>query len=207
METRTETRVETLEPLSETPLETQETPSEAQAIEGYACSCGFATPNLNEFKGHQMSTWRDRENHQSLGRVNFDTGEVIMPPAKDRTKEQWALAKYGEKPESSTPSPQKGLKPQTQTQHMQQAMEIRLVQRSYTIDYSPTLRIAQIASMRLWGWPDLPLGDFIDTIVYRYFKRCGVSLAGFIVDETEEEKQRREKMVAEFQKGGNDGSS
>ena len=207
-----ETRTETLEPVSETrenletrTSETQET-SEAQAIEGYACSCGFVTPDLNKFKGHQM-TWarRDKENHQSLGRVNIETGEIVMPPAKDRTKEQWAEAKYGKKLElseqpSSSPSVRQKASIQ-QTEAMARAMQIRFVPRIYTIDYSPILRAAQDASIEFWKWPaDMSLGDFIDTVCYMFFKEKGITLVGYIVEETEEERLRREESIKNYQK-------
>ena len=204
--TRMETRTETLEPLSETRENTLETrESESQAIEGYACSCGQTFTDLNLFKGHQMSTGRDRENHQSLGRVNLDTGEIVMPPAKDRTKEQWAEAKYGKKPElseqsSSSPSALKGAKPQ-QAQAMAQAMEIKFVPRVYTIDYSPIIRAGQDAAIRFWGWrPDMPLGNFLDTVIYLFYKEKGITLAGYIVEETEEERQEREAAIKNNQK-------
>lgn len=202
--TRVETRAETLEPLSETREnmpETRENDSEAQAIEAYACSCGLIEPDLNQFKGHQMSTHADRENHQSLGRINTETGEIVMPPAKDRTKEQWAEAKYGKKPElserSSSPSTASKVTPQ-QPEAMQRAMQIRFVPRIYTIDYSPILRAAQDASIEFWRWPaDMSLGDFIDTVLHMFFKEKGITLVGYIVEETEEERQRREAIIKE----------
>ena len=205
-ETRVETHSETLEPISETRENTLETrESEAQAIEGYACSCGLTFPDLNKFKGHQMSTHADREDHQSLGRVNLETGEIVMPPAKDRTKEQWAEAKYGRKPETFEQSSAKALPSQQsqQSQAMAQAMQIKFVPRIYTIDYSPILRAAQDAAIKFWGWrPDMPLGNFIDTVMYLFYKEKGITLAGYIVEETEEERLEREAAIENHNNGG-----
>ena len=60
----------------------EELKSEAQALEGYLCSCGLQEFDVNQFKKHMLVTSKDRKNHESRGRVNFDTGQLIMPPAK-----------------------------------------------------------------------------------------------------------------------------
>jgi len=185
----------------------EETLGEAQAIEGYACSCGAVFPDLGKFRGHMASTRKDRVNHQSLGRINLDTGEITMPPAKDRTPEQWAEAKYGKKVEkpqvaSSGGSKTPTIAPKTpirQTEIMAQAVQIKFVPRVYTIDYSPILRAAQDAAIRYFGWrPEMPLGNFIDTLCYLYFKEKGITLAGYIVEETEEEREEREVAVRQY---------
>lgn len=95
------------------------------------------------------------------------------------------------------------------TSIMGSASSLNLITRSYTIDFPPILRLAMEASKRFWAWPDLPLGDFIVTIVYRYFKGCGITLGGIEIDETEPERAEREAMVAasmqERENGGNEG--
>lgn len=189
---------------AETPLEEvhEETISEAQAIEGYACSCGATFNDLGKFRSHQALTRNDREHHQSQGRVNLATGEITMPPAKDRTKEQWAEAKYGKKEEKpQTPAAKPSTAPKTtpirQTEIMAQAVEIKFVPRVYTIDYSPILRAAQDAAIKFFDWrPEMPLGNFIDTVCYLFFKEKGITLAGYIVEETEEERAEREAAIA-----------
>jgi len=65
---------------------------EAQAVEGYGCICGFKTDNGKELRTHLMAMGKQdgKGAHESLGRINLQTGEVIMPPpsAQDsRTKE------------------------------------------------------------------------------------------------------------------------
>lgn len=176
---------------------------EAQALEGYLCSCGLQEVDVNLFKKHMLVTSKDRKNHESRGRVNFATGEVIMPPAKDRTKEQWKLAKYGLKidaPLGRTGKPAVQIRP---AEVLAQANQIRLVPRIYTIDYSPIMRAGHQAVIDLWGWPaDMPLGEIIDRIFHDWFKGKGVTLAGYIVTETEEQKTRREAAVAAKNNGG-----
>ena len=191
--------------------EVQEEESESQAIEGYACTCGLRTIDVDEFRGH-MGKFRKRPaEHHSLGRVNFDTGEVTMPPAKERSKEQWQEAKYGKRDETRVAeSPKEDIRGSKKvvtkkgpipTEVLGQAMEIKFVPRVYTIDYSPILRIAQDAAVKYWGWrPEMPLGNFIDTVIYLFFKEKGIILAGYIVEETEEEKLERETAIETYQK-------
>lgn len=66
-----------------------EAQGEAQAIEGYGCTCGFRTTDNKEIRGHvfNMSRQDGKGTHQSLGRINLQTGEVIMPPFRQRTPE------------------------------------------------------------------------------------------------------------------------
>ena len=179
--------------------------SEAQAIEGYACSCKEVFPDLGQFRSHFGLTRNDRANHQSLGRINIGTGEITMPPAKDRTKEQWAEAKYGKKeekvqPTAVTPRPPSPTKPIRHTEVMAQAVEIKFVPRVYTIDYSPILRAAQDAAIKYFGWrAEMPLGNFIDTVMFLFFKEKGITLAGYIIEETEEEREEREAAIKQRQ--------
>lgn len=184
-------------------LQPEEAASEAQAIEGYLCSCGLEEYDLKAFKKHMLVTSKDRKNHESRGRVNFQTGEVIMPPAKDRTKEQWKLAKYGL---PSTSATTEGGKPATKMRTIDvvaQATQIRLVPRIYTIDYSPIMRAAHQAVHELWGWPvDMTLGEILDTIIHTMFKDRGVTLAGYIIEETPEEKEARLAAIAKNKHNG-----
>ena len=173
--------------------------SESQVSDGYICSCGETFAGNREFKGHYLTAGRDGSEHRSRGRVNMETGEITMPPWNERTAEQKKESRYAKKkdrPSSSTVSATSS----RQTEVLAQAVELKFVPRIYTIDYSPVIRMAQDASRAVWGWPELPLGDFLDTIIYRYFSRCGVILAGFIVDETKGEQEAREKSIAEFKK-------
>ncbi len=64
--------------------------SEAQTIEGYGCTCGFKTDNAEELRIHVMrgALMDGKGTHKSLGRINMQTGEVIMPPWNKRAKEQ-----------------------------------------------------------------------------------------------------------------------
>ena len=63
--------------------------SEAQAIESYACSCGFMTEDAKEIRTHVMLMGKQdgKGTHKSLGRINLQTGEVIMPSWNKSTKE------------------------------------------------------------------------------------------------------------------------
>lgn len=187
----------------ETPQSTVGNPvGNTESVEGWACSCGFETTELNKFKAHQLATWKEREAHQSLGRINLETREVLMPPAKDRTPEQWAEAKKRKKSRSSNRISTASKAPAAQrTESLTSAMQISFVPKVYTVDYSPIMRAAQDAAVRFWGWrEDMPLGNFLDTVLYLFFKEKGITLAGYIIEETEEERLQREAEIAEFNK-------
>lgn len=185
---------------SEIPQEipAEELANQAQALEGYLCSCGQKEIDVNKFKKHMLITAKDRSNHESMGRINFDTGEIIMPPAKHRTKEQWRIAKYGNKPETVPVG--KGGRTPTQikpAEILAQATSLRLIPRIYTIDYSPIMRSAHQAVHELWGWPtDMTLGEILDTILHTFFKDRGVTLGGYIIEETPEQKEHRLSILA-----------
>ncbi|TES86930.1 hypothetical protein E3J95_00745 [Candidatus Aerophobetes bacterium] len=177
--------------------------TEPQAIDGYGCSCGFVTPTLKEFRKHFCEVARKREKgvHKSIGRINLQTMEVTMPPYLERSPEQKRESEYAVKKESKsgtgktagTAVPAVAIKP---TEVLADASIIKFVPRVFTCDYSPVMRAAQEASRKLWGWPDMPLGDFLDTVIHMFFKSCRVTLTGYIVEETEEERMERERQVA-----------
>lgn len=184
----------------------------AQAIELYSCICGENFNIKKDFTGHLLSAGRrdGKGIHKSRGRVNTETGEITMPPWEQRTDEQREESK-----ESRRRDLPKGAKSNISnvsvrnTDILAGAQELKFVSRVYTLDYSPIVRMAQEAAVRYWGWPaNLPLGDFLDTAIYRYFRSCGIQLLGIIIDETPEETRKREEKVAASnkQKESNNGS-
>ncbi len=155
------------------------------------CVCGYSTTNSGTFGGHLL--WMGRKEpgkHKSKGLVDIVTGEVAIPPVADRTPDDVKEVKKISGKESAA------TKTQSRTSTLRTAMQLQFVPRTYTMDYSPILRAGQEAAVKVWGWPiDIPLGDFLDTIVYYFFKDRNVTLAGFIVEETEEEKVAREQTL------------
>ena len=202
--------------------------STLQAGEGYKCSCGFITDRRGTFTGHLMSANRKEPGeHESEGRCDMITGDITMPPTKDRTPEQLLETRYGVRneeklliegdaeviegsaPKKKTPAKKAPQATVRTTEVMANASQLRFVPRIYTIDYSPILRAAQEASSRLWGWrANMPLVNFIDTVIFNYFNDHGIILAGYIYDETEEEREMRERQVLEYleQRGDDNGS-
>lgn len=185
--------------------------TEPQSSDGYKCSCGKIFPTRKEFNTHQLLAPRQEGGeHKSEGRVNLETGEITMPPwnqRSDEQKSQTVFAAKKEKPQKADAGKPKREPPEQKkpTEVLAGAMEIKFVPRVYTIDYSPVLRSAQEAAIRYWGWPpNMSLGDFLDTVIYLFFKEKGIILVGYIVDETEEERAAREaalKSFKETQKG------
>jgi len=171
---------------------------QSQAIEGYGCSCGFMTENLTEFRRHLFSKQRDPETvHRSIGRVNMITGEVIMPPWKERTPEQIEEAKHGRRKKAK--GGDGANTPAKTTDVLAEAQQIKFVPRVYTADYTPIMRMAQDAAVRYWGWrPDMPLENFIDTCLYLFFKEKGIILGGYIVEEEALETLEEQKKEVEY---------
>lgn len=173
---------------------------ESQAIEAYACSCGFTSPELGAFRGHLLSNAKDKENHHSMGRINIETGEIVMPPADQRTPEQWKEAKYGKKTEGKKSSKSEKSSSMKPIDNISGATEVKFVPRVYTIDYSPILRMAFDAAVKIFGWrADMPFGNFLDTVIYLYFKEKGVTLAGYVVDDDLLQSFEEERREAEAQ--------
>ncbi len=53
--------------------------------------------------------------------------------------------------------------------------------------YTRIMHIARVVTIKEWGWPeDMPIGDFIDTILYHFFKDRGITLKDYIVEEEHE---------------------
>jgi len=80
-------------------VEAREKHGKAQAIEGYACVCGFKTDDGKEIRTHVMlmSAQDGKGTHKSLGRINLQTGEIVLPPWNKRTKEQKRQSTYGKR--------------------------------------------------------------------------------------------------------------
>ena len=181
---------------------------EAQAIEGYGCICGFTTTDKKEFTAHlfSMSRQEGKGTHTSLGRVNLQTGEVIMPPWERRTLDQKRGSKHAKKKSVAHGSGAQGgavIPPVRITDTLANAQELRFVPRIYTTDYSPIIRAAQDAAVEFWHWPvNMTLGDFLDTALHLLFKEHGITLAGYTISdearealEAELKEQRAEEVV------------
>lgn len=166
------------------------------ADQAYGCICGEKSPNLALFRRHMvLGPKQDGPGvHKSLGVINIKTGVVIMPPVSQRTPEQKEKAKFiNRKPGSTKPD---STPLSRQTAILSHASTIQFVPRSFTTTYTPIMQAAQKASQDIWDWPEMPLEDFIDTVFFYFFRSKGVILAGYIVDETEEERAQREAKIA-----------
>jgi len=169
-------------------VEAQSEYSEAQVIEGYGCTCGFKTDNSKEIRTHVMlmSAQDGKGTHKSLGRINVQTGEVIMPPWNRRTKEQKQQSAHGKHTRGvGTAGTGGGVVATVRTTDvLADAQELRFVPRVYTTDYSPIIRAAQDAAVEFWKWPsDMTLGDFLDTALHLLFREHGVTLAGYTISD------------------------
>ena len=45
------------------------------------------------------------------------------------------------------------------------------------------MHIARLVTVKEWNWPeDLPFEDFLDTIIYHFYKDRGITLKDYIVE-------------------------
>ena len=66
---------------------------------------------------------------------------------------------------------------------------IRFVPKVETCEYTPIMAVARQVAVEKWGWrPDMPFENFIDTILFYFFKDRGIILQSYI-DEEELEKE------------------
>jgi len=159
----------------------------SQSIDGYKCSCGFITEDKKKFFGHfrlnRQAKREGTERHESQGRVNMLTGEITMPSYNERTPDQKAESNFGRK-ETQLRADGKARTLRT-TEMLAQASEIRFVPRIYTTTYTPIMMQAQDASVKVWGWrSNMPLENFLDTVLFMFFKEHGVELGQYTVDPT-----------------------
>jgi len=143
-----------------------------------------------------LPPWEDRslEDREKTKYGGLDGADDNREEKSEKNDEK--SGKSDEKSGKSGKSDGKGpkvTKPETtilQTTNVADAQEIRVVPRIYTMDYSPMMRAGQDAATRLWGWrANMPLGNFIDTVLYLFFEEKGVTLCGYIVNDSLVEKE------------------
>lgn len=62
---------------------------------------------------------------------------------------------------------------------------LRLTGTRIDAEYTPIMAMARMAAIDEWKWPpDIKIEDFLDTVLYHFFKDRGITLQGYIVDES-----------------------
>jgi hypothetical protein len=153
-------------------------------IEGYGCICGFKTQDKTEFTNHVMQAARQdgKGTHKSKGRIDMATGDVIHPPWANRTDEERKQTRQKAKGDGRSADGEKEEKPQGKAPLLVESQQIKVVPRTFVMDYTPIMRMAQDASQKFFHWRvDMPFENFIDTCLYYFFKEHGVTLGGYIV--------------------------
>lgn len=70
------------------------------------------------------------------------------------------------------------------TTDINNAQVIRFQPHVITYPFTPIMAIARQVAIEEWNWPsDIRFEDFIDTILYQFFKDRGIILQGYIVEE------------------------
>jgi hypothetical protein len=157
----------------------------SQALEGYGCVCGFTCDDINKLRTHLIQSGRKEKGvHKSIGRINLLTKDVVLPPWTERSKDERASSSFSLKNEKSRAQVTiGGGVTRVVTDNVGEATDLRFVPRVYTTTLTPIMQTAPIAAQRQWGWrADMPFINFLDTVIYNYFKEHGITLAAYIVD-------------------------
>ena len=178
--------------------EEREEREEASTVtEAWACICGFNTSDKKEFTSHLLfGGKRDGKGvHKSRGFINLETEESILPPWSERTDKQKSEGIPSKKSVAKAEKRETAvLETKRQTEVLEEAQEIKFISKVFTSSYTPIMRAAREAATRFWGWrADMPLENFLDTVIYNFFKEKGIILAGFIVEEEAETIEEKEK--------------
>lgn len=161
----------------------EEVNSQAQSGDGYLCSCDFITDDKTKFLLHiAQGNKRDGKGfHQSKGRINMETGEITMPPVKQRTKEQLRQSKHAKRTQKDSEGK---VIASRSTDVLANATEVRFIPRIFTCTLTPIMIQGEHASRKWLGWPQLTFEDFLDTVIALAFKQWGIRLGEYGVDES-----------------------
>ena len=161
----------------------------------YTCTCGFRDPKPLVVGAHigRMSR-KEPGMHTSGGKINVETGEVVLPPVKDRTPEQkHEMQRKSASKLKADKKAARSVRLQNQaaipiaklprTTNLSEASLFRFTPKMIEGVVTPIMIDAREAAIREWGWPaDMDWTDFIDTWFYHSFKACGVTLHTYTVD-------------------------
>jgi hypothetical protein len=153
----------------------------------YSCTCGFNTTDLAEFRRHLVIYSREGKGLHRSVRIAAPQQEPTEPPKNEAPPQP----KIEETPKTEQSKPEnKPVKAKAEptlaaekaTTNPQEATQLRIVPRTFTITYTPIMMNAQLAAIREWGWPqDMSIENFLDTIIYHAFRDRGIILQGYVV--------------------------
>jgi hypothetical protein len=144
----------------------------------YTCICGFTTEHKNEFQYHLLKGGREEKGQHRSARLasNYPQASQATPEATQAEVQPQSKTQEKPKPKVET------LALERTTTNPQEATQLRIVPRTFTITYTPIMMNAQLAAIREWGWPqDMSIENFLDTIIYHAFRDRGIILQGYVV--------------------------
>jgi hypothetical protein len=172
-------------------------PAEPEATKAYVCTCGYKEADWKKFSGHLLAVSRKEPgSHHSKGFIDLISGEVIRPPAAQRTLQQKTAVEKESREKRRAAQGREPSRPSvTQyTSNLNAAQQIQFIPRVITMDFSPVLRAAYDCARREWGW-DMEFPDWLDTWVYKSYKMVGVTLNDYSIEETPEEREERLAVI------------
>ncbi|MDD5220280.1 MAG: hypothetical protein PHV11_06925, partial [Candidatus Bipolaricaulis sp.] len=118
-----------------------------QDLLAYKCQCGFTHTDKKTFDNHLMQKGRQdgKGVHKSLGRVSTNTGEIVMPPFNERTKEQKKASTYALK--KKNPDTGGAIR---QTEIVAAATQIKFVPRTLVCGLTPVMLAGWSADKEIW---------------------------------------------------------
>jgi hypothetical protein len=168
---------------------------QGQELLVYACACGYTNPDKTTFNRHLLTAPRKdgKGVHKSRGRINPGTGEIVMPPFNERSLEQKKASVYALKKKDGD-----GLGGSVRlTEIIHDATQVKFVPRVLVSSFTPIMLSGKQAAEQIWGWrPDMPFENFLDTVIFHFFRDRGIELASYIVHAPDEHAETREANLA-----------
>lgn len=168
--------------------------TQGQDLLVYACSCGFTDPDKKNFDKHLLTQSRKdgKGTHKSKGRVNPQTGKVVMPPFNERTQEQKKASTYALHKRDGEPGAAI-----RQTEIITAATQIKFVPRVLVCSLTPVMLAAWAADQELWGWPaDMPFEEVINQWAIHFHRDRGVELTAYVIKNPQEHQAIRTQNLA-----------
>jgi hypothetical protein len=98
--------------------------------------------------------------------------------------------KFGQKPEKPPPPGGDGGGPEPPKAT---SKRLKFYGTLIECEYTPIMMLARTASVEEWNWDaNMSMEDWLDTIIYHFFKDRGITIQGYVVDDKVAEQAKQE---------------
>ena len=155
---------------------------DGKSIYAVAKGLGFAYPTVKKYSQRRLNGQADEDGSGIQSEDPAKDVEHIHEMGASTRQENYQQVPVVPKTSSSLGAPvtSNGRRATALTQVVEEANTFAVVPKRYEFA-SSLLWNAKAATEREWNWPELDLGDWLDTFLYEMMKRCGVMLRGYYV--------------------------